>query len=199
MIPFSVRSDVDDLQNHDEVILSIQPTPNPQAYKYILRDPVKNSGKVTFADSGEARVSVLASSLFQIPGVKQIHFFENVVTITFSGEASIEELHDSISAVIHTRLPIHNPDFTVEKEQEKLRNNVSPEIQKIEEILDRTVRPGLQADGGDLEIVSLVGHDLEVRYMGACGGCPSSTMNTLYAIESILKDEFDPEIQIFPV
>ena len=60
---------------------------------------------------------------------------------------------------------------------------------QIEEILDRTIRPGLQADGGDIDVVSFADNELRILYQGACGGCPSSMMGTLDAIQGILREE----------
>jgi NFU1 iron-sulfur cluster scaffold homolog, mitochondrial len=57
----------------------------------------------------------------------------------------------------------------------------------------------LQGDGGDIEVIALNGKELQVRYQGACGTCPSSTSATLEAIQGILQEQFDPEIQIVPV
>ena len=91
----------------------------------------------------------------------------------------------------------HDPDFQVE-EDKKPATVVSddPEIAKINAILDNTIRPGLQMDGGDIQIVSFDGMNLTVNYQGACGSCPSSTMGTLKAIESILRDQYNPEITV---
>jgi Fe-S cluster biogenesis protein NfuA len=61
------------------------------------------------------------------------------------------------------------------------------------------VRPGLQADGGDLEILELDGNILTIRYEGACGGCPSAMMGTLQAIEGILRTEFNPYLEVVAV
>ena len=76
----------------------------------------------------------------------------------------------------------------------------SPELQQIEDILDRTIRPGLQADGGDLQVLSLENNKLEIAYQGACGGCPSAFMGTLEAIENILQHETgNKELYVSPV
>ena len=96
----------------------------------------------------------------------------------------------------------HNPDFQSEKDEKekKKKENLSDEEKKVEEILDRTVRPGLQADGGDLEVVSFKNNKIEISYQGACGGCPSSYMDTLFAIENILRYELQNEkIEVYPV
>ena len=87
-----------------------------------------------------------------------------------------------------------------EEEKKKIdRSNLPPDLQTIETILDETVRMYLQGDGGDIEIVKYENHRLDVRYQGACGTCPSSIGATLDAIQGILQEKFDPEIQVVPV
>jgi Fe-S cluster biogenesis protein NfuA len=57
----------------------------------------------------------------------------------------------------------------------------------------------LAGDGGGLEIISLEDKKLTIRYQGACGSCPSSLSGTLYAIEYMLKDEIDPDLEVISV
>jgi len=66
--------------------------------------------------------------------------------------------------------------------------------ERVEDALDK-VRPSLQADGGDVQLVE-VGDDgvVKVRLTGACGGCPMSQMTLKMGIEKILKQNV-PEIQ----
>jgi len=65
--------------------------------------------------------------------------------------------------------------------------------EKVELALNK-VRPALQADGGDVELVE-VGEDgvVKVRLKGACNGCPMSQMTLKMGIERILKKEI-PEV-----
>ncbi len=179
----------------EELQIRLQNTPNPDAMKYILSRDVKREGKATFDDPLKCFDNVMATDLLLIPGVSQIHFFENVVTVT-KNYGEWEDIDAKIRSVLMTRMPAHNPDFRTEEDLSVKRANLSPELLKIEEILDRTIRPGLQGDGGDLEVVRLEGKNLFIRYQGACGTCPSSMTGTLYAIEDILKNEFDSEISI---
>jgi len=66
--------------------------------------------------------------------------------------------------------------------------------ERVQEVLDK-VRPALQADGGDCDLVN-VREDgvVEVRLVGACGGCPMSTLTLKAGIERVLKDEV-PEVK----
>jgi len=65
--------------------------------------------------------------------------------------------------------------------------------EKVEEVLNR-IRPALQADGGDVELVDVVDGVVSVRLKGACGGCPMSQMTLKMGIERLLKKEI-PEIK----
>ncbi|MBQ9089299.1 MAG: NifU family protein [Lentisphaeria bacterium] len=58
------------------------------------------------------------------------------------------------------------------------------------------LRCHLQADGGDLEIVSIEGKLVHLKLRGACGMCPHATMTIKNGLERILRDEIDPEITI---
>jgi len=65
--------------------------------------------------------------------------------------------------------------------------------EKVEAALDR-IRPALQADGGDVELVEVNEGVVKVRLTGACGGCPMATMTLRNGIERILKEEV-PEVK----
>ena len=58
------------------------------------------------------------------------------------------------------------------------------------------LRVHLQADGGDLEIVSIDGKLVQLRLRGACGSCPHATMTIKEGLERILREEIDPEITL---
>jgi len=64
--------------------------------------------------------------------------------------------------------------------------------EKVEEALDQ-IRPMLQADGGDVELVEIEGGTVKVRLTGACGGCPMAMMTLKSGIETKLK-ELVPEV-----
>ena len=66
--------------------------------------------------------------------------------------------------------------------------------QEVEAALEQ-VRPALQADGGDVELVEVTDDGIvRVRLIGACGGCPMATMTLKEGIERLLKQEV-PQVQ----
>jgi Fe-S cluster biogenesis protein NfuA len=58
----------------------------------------------------------------------------------------------------------------------------------VEKVLGR-IRPALQADGGDVELVDVEGGVVKVRLTGACGGCPMASITLKNGIEALLKEE----------
>lgn len=58
--------------------------------------------------------------------------------------------------------------------------------EKVEKALE-VVRPALQADGGDVELVEVIDGIVKVRLKGACGGCPMSQMTLTRGIEATIK------------
>lgn len=189
----------ENVTTNSEVLIRVQGTPNPNAWKFVLDRPVLTDGKASYSTIEEAAQNPLAKSLFEVPGVRQVHYFQNVITVTHQFDVDFEQIRESLCAVIQTRMVIHNPQQTRVDEKKMSRTHLSPEQQKIEEILDRTIRPGLQGDGGDIDVIKYEDNKVYVSYQGACGTCPSSTTGTLMAIEGILRDEFDPAIEVIPL
>ena len=108
-------------------------------------------------------------------------------------------------------------EVRAEMEQEKLKEAANASltgdfekmtpIQKmkaIEKVIDESVREFLVADGGNLEIIDIRDSengftDIYIRYLGACSMCATSTTGTLYAIESVLKDQLSNKIRVLPI
>jgi len=65
--------------------------------------------------------------------------------------------------------------------------------ERVEEIISR-IRPALQADGGDIELVSVEDNIVKVRLRGACGTCPMSQMTLKNGVEAIIRQHI-PEIK----
>lgn len=184
-------------QEKIEIDIDIQPTPNPNALKFILNVPVKNNGNSTYRTPSECGENKLAQELFKIRGIDQLHFFENVIAVTKFSYEDWNTVEVAISKTLMEFMPAHDPDYNDPNPEAERRKNLSPELQQIEHILDKTIRPGLQGDGGDIQALSYQDNILMVKYQGACGTCPSSATGTLEAIKAILRDELNPEIEVY--
>lgn len=78
-------------------------------------------------------------------------------------------------------------------------NAPSNQYDEVLEVLDK-LRPFLQRDGGDVELVDVEDGIVKLRLMGACGSCPSSTITLKAGIERALVEEvegIDEVVQVF--
>lgn len=70
---------------------------------------------------------------------------------------------------------------------------------KLEAVLDK-VRPAIQADGGDVELLNIREDNVvEVRLKGACNGCPMATITLKAGIERIVKEEIPEVVEVISV
>ena len=65
--------------------------------------------------------------------------------------------------------------------------------EKVQKVIDK-IRPSLQADGGDVELIDVVNGIVTVKLQGACAGCPMSQMTLKNGIERLVMQEI-PEIK----
>ncbi len=59
--------------------------------------------------------------------------------------------------------------------------------------IDEKIRPGVQLDGGDIELVNIIDGTVTIRLIGACDGCPMSPVTLRAGVERILRQQF-PEV-----
>ena len=180
-------------------IKEIERTPNPDAMRFVLDEPLTNGVTKSFENALEAEEDELASALFSIEHVLNVYYVDKYVTVTQDGNAVWSELLRKLAPPIReakTQL-----DATEDEEvhaSKEVQESDDPRLVQINEMLDEQVRPYLLADGGGLKILGLDGNRLKVHYQGACGTCPTATSGTLYAIESMVK-RIDPEIEVVSV
>lgn len=180
-------------------IREIERTPNPDAMRFVLDEPLTNGVTRSFENVMEAESDELASSLFAIDSVINVYYVDKYVTVTQDGSAVWSELLRKLAPPIREATPVGDieEDAEVHISKEAMESD-DPRLHEINRMLDDQVRPYLLADGGGLKVLSLENNRLKVHYQGACGTCPTATTGTLYAIESMVK-RIDPEIQVVSV
>lgn len=69
---------------------------------------------------------------------------------------------------------------------------------KVEEVLN-AIRPSLQADGGDIELVEVTDDGVvRVQLQGACHGCPMSQITLSQGVERVLKERVEGVVSVVP-
>jgi Fe-S cluster biogenesis protein NfuA len=69
--------------------------------------------------------------------------------------------------------------------------------EQVEEVLNK-IRPALQADGGDIELIAVEGKNARVALQGHCVGCPSSMMTLKFGVERALREEIPGFGELIP-
>ncbi len=179
-------------------INDIEETPNPNAVKFILREPVTNGVARQYSSVNQADSDPLARSLFDVGNVVSIFYMDKMITVEKTDEADWDELLPALAVPIRAAEAVTVAAATVGGPIAAITSD-DPRLLKINEILDERVRPALMGDGGYLEVLGLSDHTLSIRYQGACGSCPSSLSGTLMAIEGMLKQEVDPDLEVVAV
>jgi len=182
-------------------IADIQETPNPNAVKFILKEPVSHGTSHSFKEAADAANDELARSLFDIEHVVSVFYMDKMITVEKTDEAEWDDILPSLAVPIRAAETVKSSNGNGSAAKAvggaiAAALDDDPVIAQINELLDERIRPYLASDGGWLEIVSLEDHTLNIRYEGACGSCPSSLTGTLMAIENMIKEEIDPEIEV---
>lgn len=119
---------------------------------------------------------------------------EEVTNFTKAGggcgrcEAKIQEIIDSVLNEAKV-LPMARVSATP-------KMTTLQKIKKIEEVLDREIKPSLRQDGGDIELVDLDGDTVYVSLRGACGTCVKSQMTLKDYVEKKLRELVSPTLNV---
>jgi Fe-S cluster biogenesis protein NfuA len=193
-------------------VLRQDPTPNPDALKFVLERQILSTGSRSWR-IGDRPDLPLAAQLLAVEGVVSLFFVANVITISKDAytdwtpiAAQVLQILDHAEEPEFAQLtrPAAAPASPVpDLDDSKYRADPDffskPESLRIEylnDVLDEFVRPGLASDGGGLLLTDLLGRVARIAYQGACGTCPSAASGTLSFIEHILKSRVHPDIVV---
>ena len=186
-------------------IADIQETPNPNAVKFILKEPVSHGTSHSFKSADDGDGDVLAKSIFDVGEVVSVFYMDKMITVEKTDEAEWDELLPNLAIPIRAAEAVQTSNGNSKSAAATVGGAIAaaasddPKLVQINELLDERIRPYLAGDGGWLEVLELEDNTLKIRYEGACGSCPSSLTGTLMAIENVIKDEIDPEISVVAV
>jgi len=187
-------------------IADIQETPNPNAVKFILKEPVSHGTSHSFKTPESGADDLLAKSIFDIGEVVSVFYMDKMITVEKTDEAEWDELLPTLAVPIRAAEAVASSNGNARAAAAAIGGPIAaaasddPKLTQINDLLDERIRPYLASDGGWLEVLELdTENTLKIRYEGACGSCPSSLTGTLMAIENMIKEEIDPDITVVAV
>ncbi len=187
-------------------IADIQETPNPNAVKFILKEPVSHGTSHSFKNAEAAAEDSLARSLFDVGDVASVFYMDKMITVEKTDDVEWDDILPTLAVPIRAAESVGSTNgngsgaaATAVGGAIAAAANDDPKIAEINALLDDRIRPYLAGDGGWLEVIGLEDSTLKIRYEGACGSCPSSLTGTLMAIENMIREEIDPDITVLAV
>lgn len=82
----------------------------------------------------------------------------------------------------------------VDSKNSVVKTDMSESIEKRVQAALAEIKPQIQADGGDIDLVAVENNNVKVRLRGACAGCPMSALTLKQGVERIIKSKV-PEIK----
>lgn len=180
------------------VTVYAESTPNPSVLKFVSNKPLVGQ-LCEFSSIDEAKISPMATELFQFPFVKSVFMDKNYISVTKYDIAEWEDITFQLREFIRTYIEEGKPVLskpmvqqvkTAEKKTEAQFENLDDISKNIVNILEEYVKPAVASDGGNIEFKSYNADTkkVEVLLQGACSGCPSSTFTLKNGIENMLKE-----------
>jgi Fe-S cluster biogenesis protein NfuA len=145
-------------------------------------------GAAVFNNKEEAKQNKLAINLFAIPGIEKVELDDNIVAVTKGGFDDWRQVGKRIGSAI--RFFLNPPPEIPEGEM------IPPDQmrQKIQQILNDQINPGVASHGGFVELIDVADNNVFLRMGGGCQGCGAADVTLKMGVERLLREEL-PQIQ----
>ena len=127
-----------------------------------------------------------------------LHTIEEVTNYCKAGggcQSCHAEIEDIIHVVWKDQPAVTAPAKPIEKKRRAGMTTIE-KINKIQEVLDKEIRPMLAKDGGDIELVDVDGNTVYVALRGMCSSCPSAQFTLKLGVEDKLKEFVSPDLVV---
>ena len=179
----------------------VEPTPNPNSLKFVLDRYVVKSGPYEFASVDEASASPVAVEIFGITGVEGVFIGRNFVTVRKLDNATWDGIEARAIELIQKAVASGDSlvDESAGAEPTAADSGATGSELTIRTILDEEIRPAVASDGGDVRFMSFDAGILKLKLVGACSGCPSSSMTLRMGIERRLREDVPELLEVVSV
>jgi len=186
------------------MLIRTEQTPNPATRKFLPGQAVMEAGTRDFADAESAEASPLAGALFDSGMVEGVFFGRDFISVTAAPGTSWTDLEPLVLETLLDHFVSGAPLFRTgraagihvvdEPPSIEERPEDADIIGQIKELIETRVRPAVAQDGGDIVYKGYKDGRLFLSMLGACSGCPSSTVTLKRGIESLIR-HYVPEVE----
>lgn len=173
-----------------EIKIMAEPQMDPNVCKFMVNQPAYE-GVVNCTGPDMAKGSPLLEALFAIKGVSQVLVSGGTITVAKNSKEEWGDLARKVGIAIRDTMinggTLISPDFKANMpSSEELR-------EKIQQVIDDELNPGLGTHGGSVELVDLQGTTVFLSMSGGCQGCAAASYTLKHGIEQILRSRV-PEV-----
>ncbi|MBA4249453.1 MAG: NifU family protein [Candidatus Puniceispirillum sp.] len=178
------------------MFIETKETPNPSSIMFYPGIEVMNSQEpLYFTKTDVCKESAFARILLEINGVDCVFLGKDFITVTKNDDydwyALKPHILGHIMEAIINKVPFYSVNEPkVEVERSDIDNSI---IAQIKEVIEEKVRPAVAQDGGDIVFHSFEEGIVYLKMLGACSGCPSSSITLKSGIENMLR-YYVPEV-----
>lgn len=175
-----------------------------EAFQAAMRDlktkhPTIQIEGLDMEEEGESRVvckcfSVTERKIREVIRANNLKTLEQVTHYCKAG-GGCGECKKEIQAILDSELGRLAADQKSDEVAAKPLTNLQ-RIKLIESTIDDVIRPGLKADGGDVELVDIDGNQVTVKLVGKCAFCPSAMQTLKHWVEAKLREKVSPAIVV---
>lgn len=160
--------------------------------RFVVSEPLLESGVRRFASAAEAAGSPLAEALFRLAGVTEVVVSGGTVTLTKSTPAPWQALGRDVGAAIRGALaqgvpPVQPAPAASSADDEALYSRVA-------DLFEAEINPAVARHGGFVELVDVQDAMVLLRMGGGCQGCGMADVTLRQGIEVLLRERV-PQIQ----
>ena len=168
------------------MFIQTQPTPNPNALKFVPGRTVSNCGshEITKKDKID---NDLVRNILSINGVTGVFLGKDFISVNKDQSIDWEDIKHITISLINEFYQSGN-EFVIDKDiyEIKSEENLLEVEKQIIKILDTKIKPAVAKDGGDIKFKEFKNGVVTVQLQGSCSGCPSSTMTLKQGVQNLL-------------
>lgn len=177
-------------------------TPNPKTLKFVFTFMLLEKALLECTSVEDTEFSPLAKELLESEDIASVFISNNFITLTKTESTDKEwfelgiEMKEFFKNFFKSGKVAVTADFQEKsaKKQEISSDKIAAIVEKIEELLEKYIKPAVESDGGNIAFSSFNEGVVKVELQGACSGCPSSTATLKDGIEALLK-RMIPEVE----
>ena len=176
------------------MFIQTQPTPNPNALKFVPGRTVSNCGSHEIAKKDNID-NDLVRNILSINGVMGVFLGKDFISVNKEQSIDWEDIKHITISLINEFYQSGNK-FVIDKDiyEAKSEKNLLEIEKKIIKILDTKIKPAVAKDGGDIKFKEFKNGVVTVQLQGSCSGCPSSTMTLKQGVQNLLC-HYIPEVK----